>query len=160
MHLCQPNEFSGSPRAGSKLGFVPHPDKNYTAKVTYSKCQPKAMILHQQKIIQIDLTVFRLIINRYILDESSTGLDNFVSPTSSFINISPQRVTLPSGFQSFRVKPYSIRKNSFLFTLVFLITTPNAIPFVVGPFQLKIVNFPRRSLRWHSEASGKILTRP
>ena len=72
MHLCQPNEFSDSPRAGSKLGFVQQADKNYNANVAYSKCQPKAMFLYQQKNSHIDLT-----------QSLPSDFDNFVSLTQA-----------------------------------------------------------------------------
>ena len=73
---------------------------------------------------------------------------------------SPCTSLCPLHSSPFELNHTPPEKNHSRFPLVFLITTPNAIPFVVAPFQLNKLNFPHRSLRWHSEASGKILKRP
>lgn len=57
VHLCQPNEFSGSPRAGSKLGFVHQLSRQELhCQSGLLEMPTQGNFLASAKIIQIDLT--------------------------------------------------------------------------------------------------------
>lgn len=56
VHLCQPNEFSGSPRAGSKLGFVHQLSRQeLNCQSGLLEMPTQGNFLASAKIIQIDL---------------------------------------------------------------------------------------------------------